>query len=73
MAKLTDKGKSFASLKDAAILPVVCGLGKSRLISNIYPEQFELRRALVDGFKARQNPSPQTTGKNKKKSLHNSL
>jgi len=38
------------------LLPIVCGLGKSQLISSIYLEQFELRRVLVDGFKVRQNP-----------------
>jgi hypothetical protein len=37
-------------------LPVICGLGNPRLISSIYPEQFKLRSALVDGFKARQKP-----------------
>ena len=38
-------------------LPVVCGRGKSRLISGVSPEQFELRSSLVNGFKMRQNPS----------------
>ena len=37
-------------------LPVVCGLGKLRLISGVYSEQFELRLPLFDGFKTRQNP-----------------
>lgn len=37
-------------------LPVVCGLGKSRLISSVYPEQFKLRLAPFDGVKMRQNP-----------------
>ena len=32
-----------AGLVMAGALPVVCGLGKSRLISGVYPEQFELR------------------------------
>jgi hypothetical protein len=45
-------GSSFLLIAVA----VVCGLEKSQLISSIYPEQFELRRALVDGFKAKQNP-----------------
>src|SRR5712692_8175299 len=37
-------------------LSVVCRLGKSRLISGVYPEQFELRSSLFDGLKTRQNP-----------------
>jgi len=37
-------------------LPVVCGLGKSGLISSIYSEQFELRSSLFDGFKTCQIP-----------------
>jgi len=48
--------KRLLLVHSLADLPVVCGLGKSRLISSIYPEQFELRWALVDGFKVRQNP-----------------
>jgi len=44
--QLTDDGLTQwhpAFLELGSILPVVCGLGKSRLISSIYPEQFELR------------------------------
>jgi hypothetical protein len=37
-------------------LTVVCGLGKSRLISGVYAEQCERRLPLFDGFKARQHP-----------------
>ena len=38
------------------VLAVVCGQGKSHLISGVYPEQFELRSSLFDGLKVRQNP-----------------
>ncbi len=37
-------------------LPVLCGLGKSRLISGVYPEQFELSPSNNDGLKTRRNP-----------------
>ena len=37
-------------------LSVVCGLGKSRLISGVYSEQFELSSSPFDGFKKGQNP-----------------
>ncbi len=37
-------------------IAVVCGLGKSRLISGVYPEPFELRSSRFDGFKTRQIP-----------------
>jgi hypothetical protein len=51
-------GRVVVSCRQAMIwpLPVVCGLGKSRLISGVYSEQCERRLPLCDGFKARQNP-----------------
>ena len=38
------------------LLPVVCGLGESHLLLGVYPEQFERRLLLLDGFKTEQNP-----------------
>jgi len=40
---------------------LVCGLGKSRLISDTYPEQFVLKLSPFVGLKTRKIPSPQTT------------
>lgn len=42
---------------ESAVL-VVCGLGKSRLNSSIYPEQLKHKSPLFDGFQTRQNPEP---------------
>ena len=41
---------------------VGCWLGKSGAISSVYPEQFELRLALLDGLKRDKIPSQQPTG-----------
>jgi Transposase DDE domain len=40
----------------SAAVAVVCGLGKSCLISGVYPEQLELKLSLLDRFNMRQNP-----------------
>jgi hypothetical protein len=43
------------------LLAAVCGLGKSRPISGIYTEQFELRLSLLMSLKRDEIPRPQTT------------
>lgn len=44
-------------LLDSA-LTVVCGLGKLRLISSLYPEQFEFGLSSFDRVKMSHNPEP---------------
>ena len=48
------KGTLAMRLRDA--LPVLCGLGKLRLILGVYPEQFKHRLLSLDQFKKEQNP-----------------
>ena len=48
--------KAVVSIFLSTAVTVVCGRGKSRLISGVYPEPFELRSSRFDGFKTRQIP-----------------
>jgi len=47
---------SCGSIFLKSAVAVVCGLGKARLISDTYPEQFERTLSPFDGLKTRQHP-----------------
>ncbi len=47
---------TYGSIFVNTAVAVLCGLGKSRLISGVYPEQFELSPSNNDGLKTRRNP-----------------
>jgi len=58
----TSQSLFLSSLRNK-VRSLVCWLGKSCLISSMYPEQFDLRLLRIDRFKTRKIQSQQTSGK----------